>query len=160
MLAVTWRATYTSLYGPQKVEELIAAWHAPERIREHLARPEGEYLIADDGTELGGMAYATMSGQDDIKTIRLHQLYVHPGHQRQGIGRDLFADIETCFPGARRLVVEVDPNNGQAIAFYRGVGMTEAGRIDDCGTPGSGIPAILMEKELPAGPDASGLVGV
>lgn len=128
---------------------MIAAWHTPARIAANLERTDGEYLVADDGERLGGMAFASLSGADDVKNIRLHQLYVHPDFQRMGIGRDLFAEIETCFPGAGRLVVEVEANNHQAIAFYRGVGMEEAGRIESCGGD-SGVPALLMEKPLPA----------
>ncbi len=114
-----------------------------------MARPDGEYLVADDGESLGGMAFATPSGAGDVRSVKLHQLYVRPGCQRQGVGRDLFAEIETCFPDAKKLILEVDEKNAQAIAFYEGVGMSEAGRISNCGTSDSGIHAILMEKSLP-----------
>lgn len=114
-----------------------------------MARPDGEYLVADDGESLGGMAFATPSGAGDVKSVKLHQLYVRPGCQRRGVGRDLFAEIETCFPDAKKLILEVDEKNAQAIAFYECVGMSEAGRISNCGSSDSGIPAILMEKPLP-----------
>jgi len=95
------------------------------------------------------MAFATPSGAGDVKSVKLHQLYVRPGCQRQGVGRDLFAEIETCFPDAKRLILEVDEKNAQAIAFYEGVGMTETGRTQNCGRQDSGIPAVIMEKPLP-----------
>jgi len=148
LLAETWRATYDTLYGVEKVTQLIAAWHSPEAIAHNIARLDGEYLVADDGNELGGMTFASMSGVDDVKSIKLHQLYVRPGFHRMGIGRDLFADIETCFPDAKRLVLEVDPENAQAIAFYRGVGMEVASETQNCGADDSGIPALIMEKPL------------
>lgn len=149
LLAEVWRATYTPIHGEDKTEELIAEWHSPEAIRANMARPDGEYLVADDGEHLGGMAFATPSGRGDIKSVKLHQLYVLPSCQRQGVGRDLFAEIETCFPDAKRLILQVDEKNAQAITFYEGVGMTEAGRTANCGRDGSGIPAIIMEKPLP-----------
>lgn len=148
LLADSWRATYDTLYGVEKVTQLIAEWHSPEAIARNLARPDGEYLVADDGKELGGMAFASMSGSDDVKSIKLHQLYVRPGFHRMGIGRDLFADIETCFPDAKRLLLEVDPDNAQAIAFYRGVGMDVTSQTQNCGGGDSGIPALIMEKPL------------
>lgn len=148
LLAESWRASYDALYGAEKVAQLIAEWHSPAAIARNLARPDGEYLVADDGKQLGGMAFASFSGSADIKSIKLHQLYVNPELHRMGIGRDLFADIETCFPGARRLVLEVDPGNAQAIAFYRGVGMEVTSQTQNCGDEESGIPALIMEKPL------------
>lgn len=148
LLADSWHATYDPLYGFEKVDQLIAEWHSSEAIATNIARPDGEYLVADDGKELGGMAFASMSGSDDVKSIKLHQLYVRPGFHRMGIGRDLFADIETCFPDAKRLLLEVDPDNAQAIAFYHGVGMHVTGRTENCGGGESGIPALIMEKPL------------
>ena len=80
--------------------------------------------------------------------VSLHQLYVRPECQGLGIGRDLFAEIETCFPGARSLTLEVDPGNEPAIAFYQAHGMSETGRTDNCGKGESGIPALIMTKPL------------
>lgn len=149
LLAEVWRATYVPIHGSEKTEALIADWHAPDKIKANMARPDGEYLVADDGERIGGMAFATPSGAGDVKSVKLHQLYVRSDCQRQGVGRDLFAEIETCFPDAKRLILEVDEQNAQAIAFYQGVGMSEAGRTANCGTDTSDIPAIIMEKSLP-----------
>ena len=151
VLTASWRATYGPIYGAEKVEEIIAEWHSPEAIAANMARPEGEYLIADDGKRVGGVAYATMpKGEGGLagSTVLLHQLYVHPEFVGQGIGRDLFAEIESCFPGAARLSLEVDPANIAAIGFYAAHGMTETGSTDDCGGAGKNIPAIVMQKEL------------
>ncbi|PWW03511.1 ribosomal protein S18 acetylase RimI-like enzyme [Hoeflea marina] len=153
VLVAGWRATYVSLYGPDKVEEMIAEWHSPEAIAANMGRPDGEYLVADDGKRIGGVAFATMSraageGAAADTTVKLHQLYVHPDLTGQGIGRDLFAEIETCFPDASRLRLEVDPSNARAIGFYTAHGMAEAGRTSDCGGAGSNIPAVVMEKLL------------
>lgn len=150
LLATSWRATYVELYGRERVEALIADWHAPAAIAANIARTDGEYLVADNGSRIGGMAFASLSGEGDEASVKLHQLYIHPDCQRQGIGRDLFAEVETCFPDAKRLVLEVDPANAQAIAFYRGVGLEEVGRTSNCGTGQSGIPALIYAKRLVA----------
>lgn len=153
VLVASWRATYVSLYGAEKVEEMIAEWHSPEAIAANMARPDGEYLVADDGKRIGGVAFATMSrvageGAEADTTVKLHQIYVAPGLEGQGIGRDLFAEIESCFPDASRLRLEVDPANATAIAFYTVHGMSEAGRTADCGGMGKGIVALVMQKEI------------
>ncbi|WP_420409096.1 GNAT family N-acetyltransferase [Hoeflea sp.] len=146
VLAETWRATYAPFYGAAKVEEIIADWHSEAAIKASLDRPEGEFLVADDGRRIGGVAFATHAS--DNRQVSLHQLYVLPECQGLGIGRDLFAEIETCFPGARSLTLEVDPGNEPAIAFYEAHGMKQTGRTENCGKDQSGIPALIMTKPL------------
>tara|TARA_R110002020_G_scaffold66877_8_gene175645 strand:- start:1315 stop:1812 length:498 start_codon:yes stop_codon:yes gene_type:complete len=146
VLAETWRATYGPFYGAARVEEIIADWHSDEAVTADLNKPGGEYLVADDGKMIGGVAFASYSPESHI--VSLHQLYVRPECQGLGVGRDLFAEIETCFPGAQSLTLEVDPGNEPAIAFYKAHGMEETGRTDNCGKGQSGIPALILSKPL------------
>ena len=146
VLAETWRATYAPFYGAARVEDIIAEWHSEAAIKASLDRPHGEFLVADDGKMIGGVAFASYSAETHI--VFLHQLYVRPECQGMGIGRDLFAEIETCFPGAQSLTLEVDPGNEPAIAFYQAHGMTETGRTDNCAKGESGIPALILTKPL------------
>ena len=147
LLTQSFHATYDGFYGPPKVAELIAAWHSPAEIKRRIQVKGGEYLVADDGKRIGGMAFAAMS-EKLTKTAILHQLYAHPDHQRQGIGRDLFAEVETCFPDAEILRLEVEPENAGAIAFYEAHGFVEVDRTRNCGGPDSGIEALVLEKPL------------
>lgn len=146
VLAETWRATYAPFHGAAKVEEIISRWHSEPAITANLGRPNGEYLVADDGKKIGGVAFASFS--PETRTVVLHQLYVLPQCQGLGIGRDLFAEIETCFPGGEMLRLEVDASNDRAIDFYKLHGMSVSGRTENCGSAGSGIPALIMEKAL------------
>lgn len=147
LLADTWRDTYTPFHGDHVVEAMIAQWHSPASLKQRLSRPDSEFLVADDGRQLAGMAYAAMSRKTP-KLANLHQLYVHPLWQGQGIGTDLFAEVETCFPDADRMQLEVTAENERAIAFYTKVGFREVGRIENVGPPGAAMPAVLMEKTL------------
>ena len=144
LLAKTWRDTYVEFYGATKVEEIIATWHSADAILRNIGKTNGEYLVADDGTQLGGMAFASIAE----KTISLHQLYVLPDLHRQGIGQMLFAEIESCFMDANVIALEVEPKNTSAIAFYHRHGF-ESGEITaNCGTAISVIPALRMTKLL------------
>ncbi len=147
LLRETWVATYVPFYGEAKVGELIAAWHTPDSIRARILRKDGEFLVADDGRQLGGMGFAAMS-EKMTKTAMLHQLYVHPSFQNMGIGRDIFAELETCFPDAEIMRLEVEPKNVRAISFYARLGFVEVDRTRNCGGGDSGIEAIVMEKPL------------
>ena len=144
VLATTWRATYISFYGASKVEEIIADWHSEASIKARLAKPNGEFLVADDGTQIGGVAFASTIE----KTITLHQLYVLPHLQRQGIGQMLFAEIESCFMDTNFLILEVEPKNTAAIEFYEAHGFERGEVIANCGKADSGIAALKMIKSV------------
>ncbi|MBB5538278.1 GNAT family N-acetyltransferase [Rhizobium giardinii] len=147
LLGETWHATYDALYGAEKVAELTAKWHSVPALKARLARKNAEFLVADNGKDIGGMAYAAMS-ETLKKGAVLHQLYVLPKFQRQGIGRDMFAELETCFPDAEFMQLEVEPENHAAVAFYEAHGFVKIGETANCGDGQSGIPAIIMEKPL------------
>jgi ribosomal protein S18 acetylase RimI-like enzyme len=146
LLAQAWRATYTAWLGEAKVEAIIADWHAPAAVARKIALPEGEFIVADDGRQLGGVAFASLDRT--TRTVTLHQLYVRPGFLRQGIGQALFAEIESCFDEAARIVLEVEPRNAGAIAFYEAHGFERGATTPHCGQSGSGMIALLMEKHL------------
>lgn len=147
LLAESFHATYDVFYGPAKVKQLLDSWHSPTALKSRLAKKGGEFLVADDGRKLGGVGYAAMSDKM-TKTAMLHQLYVRPTCLRQGIGRDIFAELESCFPDAEVMRLEVEPRNAAAIAFYTAHGFVEVDRTKSCGGPDSGLDAIVMEKPL------------
>nr|WP_205936836.1 GNAT family N-acetyltransferase [Rhizobium leguminosarum] len=147
LLVESFYATYDSLHGRAKVADLIAHLFSPAALKTRLVRKDAEFLVADDGRNIGGMGYAAMS-QQLTKTVMLHLLYVRPALQRQGIGRDIFAELETCFPDAEIMRLEVEPQNAAAIAFYRTHGFIEVGRNENSGAGQSGILALVLEKRL------------
>ena len=146
LLVETWHATYDAIYGVERVTEITDDWHSIASLRAQMGRPNSEFLVADNGKEIGGMAYAAAS--TDPKLVMLHQLYVHPSFQGKGIGKMLLDEIEDNFPDARTLRLEVEAENKSALAFYRASGFVQAGATANCGSPQSGIPAMVLEKAL------------
>jgi ribosomal protein S18 acetylase RimI-like enzyme len=149
LLAEAFHAAYAELRGEAKVNELIAHLFSPAALRARLARRNAEFLVADNGTQIGGVGYAAMSDEMS-KTVMLHLLYVRPTLHRQGIGREIFAELETCFPDAEIMRLEVEPTNATAIAFYRAHGFADAGRNENDGPGQSGIATLILEKPLAA----------
>ncbi|HEX2147965.1 MAG TPA: GNAT family N-acetyltransferase [Pseudorhizobium sp.] len=147
LLAETFHATYDGFYGAAKVSELIGAWHSPAAIRSRIAKKDGEFLVADSGRDIGGIGYAAMYPKME-KTVMLHQLYVKPSCQGEGIGRDIFAELESCFPAAEIMRVEVALQNVRAVSFYERLGFAEVDRMEEWGGPNSGLPAVVLEKPL------------
>ena len=147
LLHETWHATYDSLYGAAKVDEIHAAWHSTAALKTRLEKKDSEFVVADDGKEIGGIGYAALS-EETAKVAVLYMLYVHPSAQRQGVGRDIFAELETCFPDADRMRVEVEPENAPAIAFYKSLGFDQVGRNENDGPKQSGLPTLVFERAL------------
>jgi ribosomal protein S18 acetylase RimI-like enzyme len=147
LLVETWHATYDPLYGADKVEALIGRMLTPASLKQRLEKKDSEFVVADDGKQLGGIGYAALS-DETAKLALLHMLYVRPSAQRQGVGRDIFAELETCFPDADRMRLDVEPENLAAIAFYKGLGFDEIGRNENAGPKQSGIPALVFERSL------------
>ena len=146
LLAETWHATYDAIYGVERVNEITAEWHSLAALKAQVVKPNSEFLVADDGKQIAGMAFAAATS--DAKLVMLHQLYVRPGNQGGGIGRMLLDEVEQCFPEARTLRLEVEEANVQAIRFYTANGFVRAGTTANCGTEQSGIPALVFEKRL------------
>jgi ribosomal protein S18 acetylase RimI-like enzyme len=146
LLVETWHATYDSIYGAAKVTEITDDWHSIASLKARLMRPNAEFIVADDGKNLGGMAYAAATS--DSKIVILQQLYVHPAFQRNGLGKLLLDEIEDSFPDARTIRLEVEGQNLAAVAFYRKNGFVPQGDVVNCGGPAFTIPALVYEKGL------------
>jgi ribosomal protein S18 acetylase RimI-like enzyme len=146
LLVETWHATYDAIYGRERVSEITDDWHSLEALKARLTAPGSEFLVADDGKRIAGMAFATTT--DGGKTVMLHQLYVRPDRQGQGIGTMLLDEIESCFPDTERLRLEVEEANKGAVDYYLRQGFARVGSTPDCGREGSGIPAAIYERPI------------
>src|SRR5690606_32342015 len=98
------------------VREITEEWHSVRALKARLDRPHSEFLIADSGEAIVGMAFASATDRGD--TVMLHQLYVRPDHQGRGVGSLLLDEIQDCFPEARKVRLEVEEENQKAIGFY------------------------------------------
>ena len=143
LLVETWHDTYDAIYGADKVTAITHDWHSLAALDARLDKPNSEFLVADDGEHIAGMAFASLV--DDGKTVMLHQLYVLPASQGRGVGGLLFDEISSCFPDAGTVRLEVEEKNEKAVAFYRALGFAEVGRTPNCGKDQSGIPALVLE---------------
>lgn len=142
LLVETWHATYDGLYGAARVTDITDRWHSIDALKARLAKPRSEFLVADDGTEIGGMAYAVADA--DGRTVKLQNLYVLPRHQGRGIGGLLLDEVIDSFPEAHLIRLEVEPENGRAVAFYKACGFVETGSVSSLG----GSEALVMERPL------------
>lgn len=141
LLVETWHATYDVIYGPDRVTEITDQWHSTGALRPRLTCPNSEFLVADDGKEIGGMAFAV--AEDGGATVVLRQLYVLPGQQGRGIGGLLLDEVIESFPEGRLIRLEVESANGRAIAFFEEQGFVATG-----GVPHGDAGMLVMERPL------------
>ncbi|MBW8457808.1 MAG: GNAT family N-acetyltransferase [Thiobacillus sp.] len=117
---VVWLATYPSLISQAQIDAMLADRYAPQRIREQLDDHRQAWWAARQNHTLVGFAHAML----DESGCKLDKLYVHPGHQRHGIGAALEKTVEDWArrQRARRLWLQVNRGNTQAIAAYQKYG--------------------------------------
>src|SRR3712207_4814173 len=130
VLVATWHDTYDSIYGPDKVAEVVASWHSIPRLTGQVGQPGAAFLLAARDGRVIATAHAS---RGDDGSVRVGRVYVLPGEQRSGVGRRLLDAALARFPGAGRVWLEVEPRNASAIAFYERQGFRRETPQGNCG---------------------------
>ena len=146
LLVETWHATYDAIYGVERTNRTVELWCSPAKLKGRLNQPGAEFLVADDGKRIGGVAYAETAEQGAL--VHLEQLHVAPDLQGRGIGGMLLDEVMESFPEARAVRVEVAEANKRAVAFYLANGFTQIDRADNRGPDQSGIASLILERSL------------
>jgi ribosomal protein S18 acetylase RimI-like enzyme len=145
LLAETWHATYDSIYGVEGVAEISRRWHSVEWLRQMLRRDRSEFIVADTGTELAGVAYAVV-GEDQRGVVELHELDVRPALQGRGVGGLLLEEMIGSFYESRSMRLDVEEKNRRAVAFYEAAGFVTVGRRP--ATQWVDAMVVTMERQL------------
>ena len=108
----------TALYG-------AVGWSAYTRDPANLlasVRGSHRVAVARASGELAGLA-RTIS--DGVTIVYLHDVLVHPGWQRRGLGRRLVHEVLAADPHVRQRVLLTDADPAQR-AFYTALGFIES----------------------------------
>ena len=145
VLVTTWHATYDHVDGSEAVTRITDVWHALDVLRRQLDQPASCCLVSTTAAgEIIATSFALLQGD----TINLSRIYILPEHQRRGLGAKILAASLDALPGATRITLEVSPENASAIAFYERHGFALVARTQNCGKPGSGLAALIYQKQL------------
>jgi ribosomal protein S18 acetylase RimI-like enzyme len=116
-----WEATYAHSIAPHNRRQFLERAYAPEVLREAIEPPGNWFYVATLAETIVGYAHYVCRFDTQWELVRL---YVHPDHQRRGIGR-LFLWIGAAAmlaAGATQCYASVETDNGPALAFYQRFG--------------------------------------
>lgn len=117
-----WHAHYPAIISKAQIDHMLAQRYSPSSIRASL--DSSFWLAAWHGLKMAGFAQAFA---DDVpSTWKLDKLYVHPDHQRRGIGQALLDQMNRQLrdAGATRLILRVNRHNKIALAAYAKYGFS------------------------------------
>ncbi|MBI0176322.1 GNAT family N-acetyltransferase [Bartonella apis] len=145
LLVETWHATLDDLVGREEVDRKIAHDYTTDMLKKMLSRPASEYVVADDGDMLHGVAYAAqgaVKGDSEIALV-LH-LCVKPESRGQGIGQRLLIELEEAFPAARKIRVVLNKKDVRTQKFFEEQGYKHLGKSGDNKSDNN----VVLEKTL------------
>src|SRR5215213_6976014 len=96
-----------------------------------VTKPSIRLLIAERDDLIVGTAQLELAMKfNGQHRAEVNKVLVHPGCQRQGIGRRLMTEIETIARAEGRTLLHLDTREGDSSNdVYRALGWVEAGRI-------------------------------
>ncbi len=113
-------------YLASRPEEILE-----ENCRALIERSDTKYLVAEvDGQLVGHAVLIPMALAATRHIVRL-TIVVHPGHEGQGLGKQLLSaliDWARAAPHVRKIELNVRSTNTRAIGLYRALGFEEQGR--------------------------------
>lgn len=143
------RAGVQDLQGLMRLEEdcFGVEKFSENTLMAFLVRTDAFALVAEDEGVVTGAALCLCSVSR--AEGRIASMATLPGHRRRGIGTRLLQEAEDAFRqmGARTFGLEVEADNGAAIALYAGHGYTLRAVVRDY--YGAGRHAYAMEKVVP-----------
>lgn len=115
----------------------LELWSAEQRRAWFNAHEDDEpVLVADLEGQLVGFAYLSRyRGRRGYRFTRENTVFVHPDHQRAGIGRLLLTALieEARTLGLRTLLAWIDDDNVGSVQLHRALGYEQIGRESETG---------------------------
>jgi ribosomal protein S18 acetylase RimI-like enzyme len=140
-MALVERAT---LADREAIERLITAYITAEGGRPKAERVSwaveqvlknrfpGALLVAREKSAVVGVVLAVYTPSAELgRVLVVNDFFVDPGWRRKGVGRALATRLlqEAKAMHVDRIDLEVLPRNPEAVAFWKAIGFTTAGRI-------------------------------
>lgn len=144
VLSDTWIATYADHLSRSTIEQITLHWHDPKLLRSQIENPNNYFGVAKgDGTIIGLITVVTLKRDE----LFLPRLYVHPEHQRKGVGTRLLNAAIASYPDANVIRLEVEEQNANGYSYWRSQKFVDIGtNIEQIGT--DRLAVVTMERRL------------
>ena len=143
-----WPVAYEKLLTPQQLNYMLDLFYSNNALITQLQSGH-QFIIAYDNDLAVGFASYSIKSTNNPEIYRLHKLYVLPGIQKKGTGRNLLNYIiESIKPlGAKMLELNVNRHN-DAFHFYTKLGFSISKEEDNDIGEGYFMNDYVMEKVL------------
>lgn len=125
----TWRISYREMISGEQIDYMLEMMYSPSSLLKQMESGHRFFLAYDDTAPCG---FASVSPAENKKDkFRLHKLYVLPGYQGKGLGKELLGKVIefAAASGATALELNVNRNN-PSVAFYKNQGFSIAETVD------------------------------
>ena len=124
LLLETWLDAYTSFIPRADVVDYLGTQYSLGKLEALFADPDVTGLVAELDGAVGG--YAKLFHDRAQERFYVHQLYILPARQGQGLGHRLMAGAEQRARelGTDRIWLGVMVKNTQAVKWYKKMGYT------------------------------------
>ena len=116
-----WPETYGGIILPEQLEYMLNLFYSPASLRRQIVDERHQFLMVEQGEEAIG--FASWSATTEPGVFKLHKLYVLPGQQGKGLGKQMlqfiYGDIRPV--GGKILRLNVNRFN-KARTFYERMG--------------------------------------
>jgi len=118
---ITWNVTYAYGVAAHNRQQFLDRVYTPEAVREAIEGERGWFYVAVRDGDIVGFAQYLRRFDAEGELVRI---YVHPDHQRNGIGRAFLATglAAMAAAGIGQCYVSVEVDNTDARAFYERFG--------------------------------------
>jgi ribosomal protein S18 acetylase RimI-like enzyme len=118
---VTWDATYGQSIAAHNRRQFLDRAYSLEAVRATIEREPDWLYVATYGQKVVGFAQYLRRFDGDGELVRI---YIHPDHQRRGIGRAFLKNglAALAAAGIGQCYVSVEMDNSPARAFYERFG--------------------------------------
>lgn len=145
LLYENWMAAYLGTYTQDQLDKIIYEWHSPELLAKQINDPSIHFFVAKESEELIGLCNGELI--ENGYTVTIERLHVSCLHQRKGIGTILLAKTIDSFPKTKKVVIDVEKHNYNAIRFYSKLGFVQIGETTIT-MQGETMYQVVMEKQV------------
>ena len=145
----TWYPTFGNILSEAQIGYMLNWMYSIDSLKSQVEEQGHHFILAqEDGKYLGYASYE-LNYKSESKT-KIHKIYILPSAQGKGIGKVLMQYIEQEAIKAHNhsLLLNVNRNNKQALAFYNKFGFSAIGTENiDIGN-GYLMEDFIMEKPI------------